>query len=148
VNPKVLVPVDLSAVSGQVVDGATQLARQLGADVVLLHVEPPDPAFLGYEVGPKTVRDALAKDIQKDDDRLHTFRDRMRHHDIEAECLLIQGPFVDKVIEESERLNVDYVVIGSHGHGALYDLVVGSVCDGVVRRSRRPVVVIPRNIKD
>ena len=144
----ILVPVDLSAISGQVVDGAARLAERLGAKAVLLHVEPPDPAFVGYGVGPQTVREAVARDIAKDDDRLHAFRDQMRQQEIEVECLLIQGPVVEKIIEQSDQLDVDYIVIGSHGHGALYDLVVGSVCDGVVRRARRPVVVIPRHLQD
>lgn len=143
----VLVPVDLSPVSPRVVEEAGKLAKALKASVVLLHVEPPEPAFIGYEPGPESVRDAVARDIQKNDKRLHELRDRLRTHGVEAECLLIQGPAVEKIVEESERLEAAYVVIGSHGHGALYDLVVGSVCDGVVRRSRTPVLIVPRDIK-
>ncbi len=144
-TPVVLVPVDLSAVSSRVADGARSLAKRIDARVVLMHVEPPDPDFVGYEVGPPTVRDAVSREIRKDDARLHALRDALRAEGVEAEGLLIQGPAVEKIIEESNRLDVDYIVIGSHGHGALYDLVVGSVCDGVVRRATRPVVVIPRN---
>jgi nucleotide-binding universal stress UspA family protein len=144
----VLVPIDLSEVSARVVDGAGDLAQRIGAGVVLLHVEPPDPAFVGYEVGPKSVRDSVAQDIRKDDERLHALRDRLRAKSVDAESLLIQGPAVEKILEESERIDAGYIVIGSHGHGALFDLVVGSVCDGVVRNAKRPVLVIPRHIQD
>lgn len=143
----VLVPVDLSEVSLRVTDGACFLTKRIGARVVLLHVEPPDPDFVGYEVGPPAVRDAVSREIHKNNDRLHELRDSLRAEGVEAESLLIQGPVVEKIIEESDRLDADYIVIGSHGHSALYDLVVGSVCDGVVRRATRPVVVIPRNAR-
>ncbi len=144
----VLVPVDLSSVAQRVVEKAGELAKSIDAEIVLLHVEPPDPDFIGYAVGPQTVRDSVARGIQKDDTRLHALRDLLRSRGLNAEGLLIQGPAVDKILEESERLDAAYIVIGSHGHGALYDLVVGSVCDGVVRRATRPVVVVPRNLRD
>jgi nucleotide-binding universal stress UspA family protein len=130
-----------------VVEEAGALAKRAGARVVLLHVEPPEPAFIGYEAGPQSVRDNVARGIRENDGRLHELRDRLRKKKIEAECLLIQGPAVEKILEESERLKAAYVVIGSHGHGALYDLVVGSVCDGVVRRSKCPVLIVPRDLR-
>ncbi len=33
---------------------------------------------------------------------------------------------------------------GSHGHGAAYDMVVGSVSNGFIRESKRPVLVVPK----
>jgi nucleotide-binding universal stress UspA family protein len=34
-------------------------------------------------------------------------------------------------------------VVGSHGHGSLYNLLVGSVAEGVIRHAGVPVVVVP-----
>jgi nucleotide-binding universal stress UspA family protein len=143
----ILVPVDLSPVSLRVTEEAAALAQCMATSVILLHVEPPDPAFVGYEPGPKSVRDAVVRDIRGDDERLHALRDGLRAKGIDTECLLIQGPAVEKILEESERVDAAYIVIGSHGHGALHDLVVGSVCGGVVRRSRRPILIVPRDIR-
>jgi nucleotide-binding universal stress UspA family protein len=47
---------------------------------------------------------------------------------------------LDKVAKHEAGL----VVVGSHGHGALYNLLVGSVAEGVIRHSTVPVVVVPR----
>ena len=33
--------------------------------------------------------------------------------------------------------------MGSHGHGAIYELLVGSVTEGVLRKARCPVLVVP-----
>jgi hypothetical protein len=35
------------------------------------------------------------------------------------------------------------IVMGSHGHGALFNLLMGTVCNGVLRKARCPVVVVP-----
>jgi hypothetical protein len=35
------------------------------------------------------------------------------------------------------------LVLGSHGHGAFYNLIVGSVAAGVIRNSKVPVLVVP-----
>ncbi|MEO8353471.1 MAG: universal stress protein, partial [Chthoniobacteraceae bacterium] len=37
----------------------------------------------------------------------------------------------------------DMIVMGSHGHGSFYELLVGSVTSGVLRDARCPVLVVP-----
>lgn len=50
---------------------------------------------------------------------------------------------MERLLAEQGRLAADAIVLGSHGHGALYDLLVGSVAEGVLRRAPCPVVVVP-----
>jgi nucleotide-binding universal stress UspA family protein len=45
--------------------------------------------------------------------------------------------------EEAERLDVDFIVVGSHGHGAVYDLFVGSTAAGLLKKAPCPVLIIP-----
>jgi len=140
----ILVPIDFSAAEAGITAAAATLAKGLGSQIVLLHVEPPDPAFVGYEAGPQSVRDAVARSIRGNEQTLHAVRDRLRAQGLRVESLLIQGPTVEKIVDEATRLAADFIVMGSHGHGALFDLVVGSVSDGVIRRAPCPVVVVPR----
>jgi nucleotide-binding universal stress UspA family protein len=46
-------------------------------------------------------------------------------------------------VETAERLRASYIVMGSHGHTAFFDLLVGSNTHGVLRRSSCPVLVVP-----
>lgn len=140
----ILVPVDFSSLEPAVTACAANLANRLRAKLVLLHVEAPEPDFVGYQAGPQSVRDSVARSIHGDAQTLHALRDRLRAQGREVDCLLIQGPTVEKIVEEAVRLKADYIVIGSHGHGNLFELVVGSVSDGVIRRAPCPVVVVPR----
>jgi nucleotide-binding universal stress UspA family protein len=50
---------------------------------------------------------------------------------------------VDAILTEAKDVGADMIVVGSHGRGAMYQLLVGSVSEGVLHRSRLPVLVIP-----
>ena len=49
---------------------------------------------------------------------------------------------VDEILQEVENNEYDMVVMGAHGHGALADAIMGSVSRRVVRRCKKPVLVI------
>lgn len=140
----ILVPVDFSTAEQAVITCAADLAKQLRAKLVLLHVEAPGGDFVRFQAEPQSVRGAVARSIHGNAQTLHALRDRLREQGRDVDCLLTQGPTVDKIIDEAAKLNADYIVIGSHGHGNLFELVVGSVSDGVIRRAPCPVVVVPR----
>ena len=56
---------------------------------------------------------------------------------------MIQGPTVQALLDEAEKLGTDVIIMGSHGHGVLHQVLMGSVCEGVLHKSTRPVLVIP-----
>ena len=45
---------------------------------------------------------------------------------LDAEGLLIQGPTVEMIEGEVNKLNIDLLVLGSHKHGFLYETFVGN----------------------
>ena len=50
---------------------------------------------------------------------------------------------VKTTISEAKRLGSEYIVVGSHGHGAVYDVLVGSHSAALMRKSPVPVLVVP-----
>ena len=62
---------------------------------------------------------------------------------IETTALLIQGEFAKSILQEAERLKVDFIAMGTHGHGAMHDLIVGSVGNAVIRDTTLPVLLVP-----
>jgi nucleotide-binding universal stress UspA family protein len=141
----ILAPVDFSDVTSAVVKAAVDMAKAGGSTVYLVHVAAPDPDFVGYDVGPKTLRDTRAGVLRKEHHQLRELEERLKGLGVDARALLVQGPTVEKILAEAERLGADLVIMGSHGHGALRHLLVGSVTEGVLRKARCPVLVIPSN---
>jgi nucleotide-binding universal stress UspA family protein len=138
----VLAPTDLSAVGNAAVPHAYALLRATGGVVELLHVHEhgiPNPAY-AYEP-PGQLSPA---------ERAKLERDLWALIPAEADALGITthvsvvdgGKAGEAILQAAERLAADAISIGSHGRGGVARAVMGSVADDVVRRARRPVLVV------
>ena len=138
----VLVSIDFSAVTDAQLEIVDRLASP-GREIHLLHVTEPDPSFVGLEAGPEEVQQQVASELQRAHDELDALADRLRANGHAVRTLLVPGPTVQTILEQAEKLDAELIVMGSHGRGKLFDLVVGSVSAGVIRKSRVPVLVVP-----
>ncbi|HBA82981.1 MAG TPA: universal stress protein [Verrucomicrobia bacterium] len=139
----VLVAIDFSEASPRLFTEVRKWAGKLDADFWFIHVAEPDPAFLGYEMGPQTVRDQMASKYRKEHQQLQQEVEALKKSGLKATALLVQGSTVDVILQEASKLNADMIVMGSHGHGPVHNLLVGSVSEGVLQRAACPVLVIP-----
>ena len=139
----ILVPVDFSDISALVVETARAMAQAQGGRLVLLHVSEPEPDFVGFEPGPMAVRATVARDFRAEHEKLEAAKAAAAQGGLEVLALHIQGPLVEKILAEAETHAAELIVMGSHGHGALYELLVGSVTSGVLHGARCPVLVVP-----
>jgi len=157
---KILAAIDLSDASQIILEKVKALGSGLSAEVCLVHVAEPSPGFIGYvgnEPGyiglepcyidygpdPKTTRSQIADKFHKEHKALQKEAGMLRRAGIEATALLIQGPIIDVILSRASKLGADIIIVGSHGHGAVYNLVIGSVSEGILKRSPCPVLVIP-----
>jgi nucleotide-binding universal stress UspA family protein len=140
----ILVAVDLSGASQKILNYVKTLALDLSAKVWLLYAEKPDLGFVGLGPGrPQSVLDKVAHDFKEKREELQNEADKLQDSGIDAESLLVQGVAVEVILDEASKLNIDLIVVGSHGHGAVYHMVIGSVSEGVLHRSSCPVLVVP-----
>ena len=139
----VLACLDLSPATRQVLTAALTLTSRLDGNLTLLHVAAPTPDFVGYDVGPDTVRAAVADHLRGEHRELEGWREAARAQCPGTRALMVQGPTIEKIIDHVERSDVQYVVVGSRGTSALHDLITGSVVRGVIQKSAIPVLVVP-----
>ena len=139
----ILLPVDFSDVTARLIETARTFATAFGSRVVMLNVAEPEPDFVGFEAGPPTVRINVARDFKAVRQRLDELKTQLASPGIEIVALHIQGPTVEKILHEAEEQHAELIIMGSHGHGALYELLVGSVTQGVIKGSTCPVLVVP-----
>jgi nucleotide-binding universal stress UspA family protein len=140
---RLLVPLDLSSATDRVLAATRAVARDSKAEVWLLHVGEPNPDFVGYETGSEAVRDVIALEYRGEHRKLQEYAETLRADGIEATALTIRGPTAATILSEAGRLGVGLIVMATHGRGAMFDLLVGSVSHAVLRDSRVPVLLVP-----
>lgn len=141
---KILVGVDLHESTEKFINKVEEIANPLSAEVWLLHVAEPDPEeFVGYIAGPDVVRDSLAKKFKREHQQIQKIAGRLRETNLDTTALLIQGATATTILNEASKLGVDIIVLGSHGRGMAYELLVGSVCEEVLHKTECPIFIIP-----
>ena len=139
----ILVSVDFSDATEVVLERARELARQGDSHVWLLHVADPDPDFVGFDVGPESVRGQVAAELREEHRAIQAHAKKLRDAGFEATALLVRGATVPTILSEAEKLGADVLVVGTHGRGALARAVLGSVSTGLIAKAHVPVLVVP-----
>lgn len=140
---KILVAIDFSPITDQVVQKTSEIAVKTSAKVWITHVVAPDPDFIGYEVGPQTERDFIARKFHEKHIALQELAKKMKNKGVKVTPLLLQGPTSKTILEEADDINADMVIIGSHGHGMMYNIFIGSIGKEILKQSTRPVMIVP-----
>lgn len=157
----ILVPIDFSDVTEPVIDLARQLAKAFGAEIHLVHVKEltaaTDPGTLGYglagmpELAPMSgvpvpsfepIPEAIPED-EGEKLKLAKWQEEIAQDGIKVGLHEPTGTVAEEILNEADELNADLIVMGTHGHGAMYNLLVGSATKGVLKHSTRPVLLVP-----
>ena len=140
---KLLVAVDLSESTQTIVEKVEEINKDYPAKVWILHNAEPEPDTLEFKVDPLAARETLAKKFHNEHRQIQEIANRLRKAGLDATALLVHGATVEAILKEASDLDVDMIVVGTHGRGAMYQLLVGSVSEGILHKSRYPVLVIP-----
>jgi len=141
-----LVPVDFSEVTEPMLDQAEALARAYHSRVWILHCVAESPPIGAVGEIPTFIpipETSLSDRFPEEFQRLEALVAREQARGIDAERVLRSGSVIDAILSTADQTSADLIILGSHGHGALYELVVGTVTQSVLRRSPRPVLVVP-----
>jgi nucleotide-binding universal stress UspA family protein len=135
---KILVPTDFSAHADEAFRVAHNLAKAMGAKVILCHVARP-PAVVS-ENG-RFLVDPVKGDENNLWDRFQSIRpnDSVR---VEHQVIVAERPGARHILEVLEKLGCDLIVMGTHGRTWLKHFLFGSIAEEVVRLARCPVMVV------
>ena len=67
----------------------------------------------------------------------------MKNKDVDATALLVEGPIITTILNESERLGIDLIILGCHQHGLLYGALMDNTEEGLLSKCTRPLMFIP-----
>lgn len=137
---KFLVPLDLTSEDPPEIRFAADLARAVGAEVVLLHVIDYVPTLLPVELPggyplPQLdiVRDAASQKLARIGAKLGA---------VPVRAIVEMGGAAAQIVEAARREKADQIIIGSHSHKAIARLVLGSVADRVAHTAGCPVTIV------
>ena len=139
----ILVPVDFSKATDLVLQATITMAKALDARVTVMNVAPREPDVLGQQLNRKVITEPVPEDVRERYDNLMACAKRLEDADVAVKPLLVRDDTVRAIMREVEREEADLIVMGSHGRGGLYRRMVGSVSEGVMRKAKCPVLIIP-----
>ena len=156
---RILVPIDFSEVTPTVIDLARQFGKAFGAAIHLVHVKEltAAPGSLDYSLAGMSELAPMAgvpvpgfepsseiiaeNEVQKS--QLAKWQAEIDQEGIEVSLHELTGLVAEQILNQADALDVDMIIMGRHGHGAMYNLLVGSASKGVLKHSTRPVLLVP-----
>ena len=135
--------IDFSDVTFKVLKQAHAHALAFKSRVIIMHVVPPEPVVVDFGVAPTVMHPPSAEAVKADQARLLELQESLTKHGVEATARQLENASLETVLAECAKLETDLIIVGSHGHGAFYNLLVGSVTADVLKRAKCPVLVVP-----
>ena len=139
-----LVPIDGGALAEHAVEAAIELARKLDAQITAFIAEPPVPAA-GYGAA-GFVQRMEAHDRETHDHAqrvLDDFRARAEGAGVAFDGVYARSSrIVDAILEAAQERGCDLIVMATHVHGFLGELLAASHTKAVMARSKVPLLVL------
>ena len=131
---KILAPTDLSDVSATGLRYAIQLARDIGAELIIFNVMILDETNTVDEQG-----------VERHKTRLDRFvSDKVViSEDVKIRKIVDAGDAYGAILDCADSEHVDLIIMSSHGRSGLSRMLIGSVTDKVIRGASCPVLVVP-----
>ena len=132
---KILAPTDLSDLSARGVRYACQLARDIGAELIIFNVMLLD----------ETNR-IDKQDLERQRTRLDSFvTDKVTDvtGNLKFQKMVDAGDAYGTILDCADSEHVDLIVMSSHGRSGLSRMLIGSVTDKILRGASCPVLVVP-----
>ena len=139
--------VDFSDVAQNVLKQVQTLAQAFKSHVTILHGIPMRHAVVDVGLAsPSIQQEATAEQVQADLARLEKLTEPLKACGVDVGLKQFHDTNVEHIVEEALRNEADIIVVGSHHHSSIYNLIVGSVTHDLLMRAKCPVLVVPAKI--
>jgi nucleotide-binding universal stress UspA family protein len=148
---KILYATDLSKHAEHALGYAVSLAVRYGAKITILHVLEQISVSANAQLASVLGQDRWLEFMERNEsearadisESVDQFHKETSQSPFEVENVVVKsGEPVEQILKQAEESRVDVVIMGTHGQGILADVMLGSTARRVLRRSKRPVMVI------
>ena len=143
---KILAPIDFSELSMEAMRGAMELAKDVGAEVHLMHVVQPHHHFIplplatNAEESRELVREAAM--MEQAEEELNRIKKDEFGDSKKVVTFATVGHPVQKLVEYAKQNEIDLIMLATHGRSGAEHFVSGSVTEKVVRTATVPVLTV------
>jgi nucleotide-binding universal stress UspA family protein len=141
----ILCPVDFSNSGDAAMSYAASLAKEYQAELHLVHVYEQPFAYVDGGFASAPVPAVPPADMEAEEAKLEAVKPEK---DVKFLRQFIVGSPADELVNYAKEQNIDLVVMGTHGRTGLNRLLMGSIAEGIVRRSPCPVLTIKQPAKE
>lgn len=134
---KILVALENGPADARLLPHVVQLARQVGAGLLLLHVAD-GWAARNFE----QLKLSASDEMKADSEYLENTAIRLRNGGLAVDTLLALGNPPDEIVRNAVSAGCDLIALASHGHKFIGDLLHGSTIDRVRHNSGIPLLVV------
>lgn len=138
---KILLAVDGSSYTKKMLAYLTTHDELFGPrnEYTLLTVQPPLPPRARAAVGKEVVDGYYAEETQK---VMAPITEFLAHHNLAAQTEWKVGHVGETIASFADEGKFDLLVMGSHGHGSIGNLVMGSVATQVLSHCKVPLLLV------
>ncbi|MBN9351047.1 MAG: universal stress protein [Chitinophagaceae bacterium] len=149
---KLLIALDYSPSSSLVAEQGFQLADEMHADVVLVHVLADTTYYSSLNYSPITGFDSFntmnvvqSSTEEELKEAAHTYLNSYREHYNRpaAKVIVKEGESANGILETAEEISADIIVLGTHSRRGIDKIIMGSVASQVLNKSEIPVFIVP-----
>ena len=140
----IIAALDFSDASEPVIAATTKLAKALNEGIHLVHVVEAEPTYAAYGFSPDefpAMHQVQTESLNRGEEKLQKIAQEIDVPNVQTRVL--QGQPLHALLMYAEEINADMLVLGSHGHGFLGSLLLGSVAEGCVRKAKIPALIVP-----
>lgn len=145
---RTLCPVDFSECSAEAYDYAYSLARHYEAKLFVLHVAEQLLALYDGYVPQPQVDEVYANQSAHAHERFHELA-ASTGNDVDQQFVFQRGDSAaDSILSFAEDHQIDLIVMGTHGRRGLDRLIMGSVVERVLRKTRCPILTVRNRVRN
>jgi nucleotide-binding universal stress UspA family protein len=140
---RIVHPTDFSPASAAAFRKAIELAKENRASLSIVHVLPTLPMVTDAYMAASAYDEMLTAQKRQAVRSMDRLVKRARASVRRASGHIVDtGPLSDGIVRFAKRQRADLIVMGTHGHGVLARVLLGSVAERVISRASCPVMTV------
>ena len=138
----IVVATDFNELATTALREAVRIARPCGATVVLLYADTFEPPAEFTATQIDSLKEAIEASRQSAAAELERYASEHIPPDVKHVVVVRNDLPVPAIVQTADEWDADLIAMGTHGRGAVARLLFGSVAEGVLRHTKRPVLTV------